>query len=170
MPRIDWYPKEIKPNSVISTPLMGIDWLPTFASVTNSNLSNNKIDGKNIWNTLTMETDKDPHEALFFYYHTNSLHGVRYGDWKMYFPHRYRTLNGRKGRNDGIPIKYEYVNLENKELYNLKDDPSETNNVYDKYPDIVKQIEILANMKRSEIGDDLTNSIGSENRPIGMID
>jgi len=170
VPCIVWYPKEIKPNSVISTPLMGIDWLPTFASVTNSNLSNNKIDGKNIWNTLTMETDKDPHEALFFYYHTNSLHGVRYGDWKMYFPHRYRTLNGRKGRNDGIPIKYEYVNLENKELYNLKDDPSETNNVYDKYPDIVKQIEILANMKRSEIGDDLTNSIGSENRPIGMID
>jgi len=117
-----------------------------------------------------MEEEKDPHEALFFYYHVNSLHGVRYGDWKMYFPHRYRTLNGRMGTNDGIPIKYEYINLEEKELYNLIDDPSETKNVYDQYPDIVKKIEILAEIKRSEIGDILTNSIGSENRPIGLID
>ncbi|MBT7320815.1 MAG: sulfatase, partial [Flavobacteriaceae bacterium] len=47
VPCIVWYPNEIKPNTVISTPLMGIDWLPTFASVTNSSLSENKIDGKN---------------------------------------------------------------------------------------------------------------------------
>ncbi|MBT3442378.1 MAG: sulfatase, partial [Flavobacteriaceae bacterium] len=103
VPCIVWYPNEIKPNTVISTPLMGIDWLPTFASVTNSSLSENKIDGKNIWEVLINKTKNSPHEALFFYYHVNSLHAVRYGDWKMYFPHRYRTLNGRKGRNDGIP-------------------------------------------------------------------
>ena len=90
VPCIVWYPKEIKAKSEISNPLMGIDWVPTFASVTKAKLSNNKIDGKNIWSTLTMESKEDPHEALFFYYHINSLHGVRYGDWKMYFPHRYR--------------------------------------------------------------------------------
>ncbi|MBT6198578.1 MAG: sulfatase, partial [Pelagibacteraceae bacterium] len=95
VPCIVWYPNEIKPNTVISTPLMGIDWLPTFASVTNSSLSENKIDGKNIWEVLINKTKNSPHEALFFYYHVNSLHAVRYGDWKMYFPHRYRTLNGR---------------------------------------------------------------------------
>ena len=170
VPCIVWYPKEIKPSSVISTPLMGIDWLPTFASVTSSKLSQNKIDGKNIWKTLTGLAKEDPHEALFFYYHTNSLHGVRYGDWKMYFPHRYRTLNGREGRDDGTPIRYEYVNLNEIELYNLKEDPSETNNVHDKFPEIVKQIKLLADIKRMEIGDDLTNVIGKENRPIGTIE
>ncbi|MDA1019682.1 MAG: sulfatase [Bacteroidetes bacterium] len=170
VPCIVWYPNEIKPNTVISTPLMGIDWLPTFANVTNSNLSENKIDGKNIWEILINKTDKPPHEALFFYYHVNSLHAVRYGDWKMYFPHRYRTLSGREGRDDGIPIKYEYVNLETTELYNLIDDPSETKNIYNEFPEIAKKIEILADIKRKEIGDDLTKVNGTENRPIGMID
>ena len=170
VPCIVWYPNEIKPNTVISTPLMGIDWLPTFANVTNSNLSENKIDGKNIWEILINKTDKPPHEALFFYYHVNSLHAVRYGDWKMYFPHRYRTLSGREGRDDGIPIKYEYVNLETTELYNLIDDPSETKNIYNEFPEIAKKIEILADINRKEIGDDLTKVNGTENRPIGMID
>lgn len=170
VPCIVWYPNEIKPNTVISTPLMGIDWLPTFASVTNSSLSENKIDGKNIWEVLINKTKNSPHEALFFYYHVNSLHAVRYGDWKMYFPHRYRTLNGRKGRNDGIPIKYEYVDLEQKELYDLAKDPSETKNLYQEFPEVVKKIEALADIKRSEIGDDLTKIIGTENRPVGIID
>ena len=170
VPCIVWYPNEIKPNTVISAPLMGIDWLPTFASVTNSKLSENKIDGKNIWEVLINKTDKSPHQALFFYYHVNSLHAVRYGDWKMYFPHRYRTLNGRKGRNDGSPIKYQYVNLEKMELYNLVEDPSETKNIFDQHPEIAKKIEKLADIKRDEIGDDLTKVKGTENRPVGMID
>ncbi|MEO2144258.1 MAG: sulfatase, partial [Flavobacteriaceae bacterium] len=170
VPCIVWYPNEIKPNTVISTPLMGIDWLPTFASVTNSSLSENKIDGKNIWEVLINKTKNSPHEALFFYYHVNSLHAVRYGDWKMYFPHRYRTLNGRKGRNDGIPIKYEYVDLEQKELYDLAKDPSETKNLYQEFPEVVKKIEALADIKRSEIGDDLTKIVGIENRPVGIIE
>ena len=170
VPCIVWYPNEIKPNTIISAPLMGIDWLPTFASVTNSKLSENKIDGKNIWEVLINKTDKSPHQALFFYYHVNSLHAVRYGDWKMYFPHRYRTLNGRKGRNDGSPIKYQYVNLEKMELYNLVEDPSETKNVFEQHPEIAKKIEKLADIKRKEIGDDLTKVKGTENRPVGMID
>ena len=167
VPCIVWYPLEIKAKTEISTPLMGIDWVPTFASLTNSKLSENKIDGKNIWSVLTNQSEEDPHEALFFYYHTNSLHGVRYGDWKMYFPHRYRTLNGRKGRDDGKPIKYEYVDLKEIELYNLLKDPSEKNEISSENPDIVSKIQKLADKKRAEIGDDLTGIVGSEVRPIG---
>ena len=170
VPCIVWYPNEIESNTVLSTPFMGIDWLPTFAKLTNSTLSKNKIDGKNIWENLTGKTFEDPHEALFFYYHKNSLHAVRYGDYKMYFPHRYRTLNGKKGRDDGQPIKYEYVNLLSEELYNLKTDPSETNNIINDFPDLAKKITTLANKKRKELGDDLTNVLGSEIREVGKID
>jgi arylsulfatase len=88
----------------------------------------------------------------------------------MYFPHRYRTLNGRKGRNDGIPIKYEYVDVKENKLYNLKTDPSETKNIINEFPEIAKKIIVLADNKRKEIGDDLTNVVGLENREIGMID
>lgn len=170
VPCIVWYPNEIESNTVLSTPFMGIDWLPTFAKLTNSTLSKNKIDGKNIWENLTGKTFEDPHEALFFYYHKNSLHAVRYGDYKMYFPHRYRTLNGKKGRDDGQPIKYEYVNLLSEELYNLKTDPSETKNIINDFPELAKKITTLANNKRKELGDDLTNVLGSEIREVGKID
>ena len=88
----------------------------------------------------------------------------------MYFPHRYRTLNGKKGRDDGQPIKYEYVNLLSEELYNLKTDPSETNNIINDFPDLAKKITTLANNKRKELGDDLTNVLGSEIREVGKID
>ena len=169
VPCIVWYPNEINPNSIISDPLMGTDWLPTFASLTDGTLSENKIDGKNIWKTLTKQSEESPHEALFFYYHTNSLHGVRYGDWKMYFPHRYRTLNGRIGKDDGQPIKYEYIDLKEMELYNLNDDPGETTNLYANHPEIVKKIKLLADKKRKEIGDDLKGITGLENRPIGTV-
>ena len=170
VPCIVWYPKEIKPNTIISNPLMGIDWLPTFAELTNSKLSNNKIDGKNIWDVLTTKSQEDPHEALFFYYHRNSLHAVRYGDYKMYFPHRYRTLNGRKGRNDGTPIKYQYIDLKENELYNLKTDPSELSNIIKDNKEIANKIQLLANKKRTELGDDLFEISGNEVREVGLID
>jgi DNA-directed RNA polymerase delta subunit len=51
----------------------------------------------------------------------------------------------------------------------LSKDPSETKNVYIEYPDIVKEIKNLANIKRTEIGDDLKNISGRENRPVGVI-
>ena len=88
----------------------------------------------------------------------------------MYFPHSYRTLNGRIGKDDGQPIKYEYIDLKEMELYNLKDDPAETINLYANHPDIVKKIKLLADKKREEIGDDLKGITGLENRPIGTID
>jgi hypothetical protein len=79
-------------------------------------------------------------------------------------------LNGRIARNDAVPIKYDYVNLEKNELYNLRLDPSESTNIIDKFPEIAKKIEILANKKREEIGDDLFGIEGSETREVGLIE
>jgi arylsulfatase len=77
---------------------------------------------------------------------------------------------GKEQKNDGTPIKYEYVDLKENELYNLKTDPSETKNILNEFPEIVKKINSLADNKRKEIGDDLTNVVGLENREVGMID
>ena len=38
----------------------------------------------------------------------NEMHGVRYKNWKLYFPHTYRSLNGRMGGMDGYKIEYDY--------------------------------------------------------------
>ena len=169
VPCIVKYPDKISAGTVIDEPLMGIDWLPTFASLTDSKLSSNKIDGKNIWPLLTSETNKSPHEALYFYYKQNELHAVRSGDWKLYFPRSYRSLNGRPGGVDGIPVKYDQNVVSENELYNLKSDPKELNNVLNDYPDIVSKLEKMGEEARYDLGDNLTNIKGIGTREVGKI-
>ena len=169
VPCIVKYPNKINSGTVIDEPLMGIDWLPTFANVTGSSMSSNKIDGKNIWPLLISETRKSPHEALYFYYRANELHAVRSGEWKLYFPRSYRSLNGKNGGKDGIPVKYEQNVVNEKQLYNLKEDPSELNNIVNDHPNIVSKLEKMGNLARYDLGDKLTNVEGKGTRDVGTI-
>ena len=163
VPSIIKFPNGLKPNE-IDEPIMAIDWMPTFANITRSKLSQNKIDGKDIWPLLSGEVDQSPHEKLYFYYRVNELHSIRMNDWKIQFSRTYRSLNGKKGGKDGIPVKYEMNLIEKNELYNLKDDPQERVNVYDKFPEIAKKMEKLADDARDELGDNLLGIKGQKNR------
>ena len=166
VPAIIKFPNGLKPR-IINEPVMGIDWMPTFASITDSKLSKNKIDGKNIWPLLSGKTNKSPHKKLYFYYRVNELHSIRMDEWKIHFKRTYRSLNGKNGGKDGMPVKYDMNLLEKNELYNLKNDPEERNNVYDDFPEIVLIMEKLGTKAREELGDNLTDVIGKENREVG---
>ena len=168
-PCIMRYPGKIPANQTISTPVMTIDLLPTIAGLTGSQLPVNKIDGKNVWSVITGQSSESPHEAYFYYYKTNELHGVRYGDWKLYFPHSYRSLNGREGGKDGLPVEYEQNIITEIALYNLKTDIAETNNVASDNPEIVEKIEKIADQMRQRLGDKLRNMEGTEVRSAGSI-
>ena len=63
-----------------------------------------------------------------------------------------------------MPVKYDMNLLEKNELYNLKDDPEERNNVYDNFPEIALEMEKLGRKAREELGDNLTGEVGKENR------
>ena len=169
-PCIIYFPKKIKAGRTIDVPMMTIDVLPTIANLTGAKLPGNKIDGKNIWDIWTGESTQSPHEAYYFYYHQNELHGVRYQNWKMYFPHRYRTLNGREGGKGGLPGPYDYVNIEEIELYNLSKDISETKNVAAENPEVIEKIKLLADGMRDELGDALLEKTGKGNREIGKVE
>ena len=106
VPSIIKFPNGLKPSE-IDEPIMAIDWMPTFANITRSKLSQNKIDGKDIWPLLSGEVNQSPHKKLYFYYRVNELHSIRMNDWKIQFSRTYRSLNGKKGGKDGIPVKYE---------------------------------------------------------------
>ncbi len=168
-PFIMRYPKKLEAGKTIDVPIMAIDMLPTLAAVTNSKLPEKTIDGKNVWSVLTGESDESPQEAYFFYYRVNELFGVRYGKWKLYFPHTYRTMSGQELGKDGVPGAYKMVDLEEIELYNVVNDESETKNVADEYPDVVAKIKLLANTMRSRLGDSLLELEGSETREAGKI-
>jgi hypothetical protein len=85
-------------------------------------------------------------------------------DWKIHFSRTYRSLNGRPGGIDGIPVKYDMNIIEHNELYNLKNDPTELYNVYNEFPEIAKKMEELGEKARIELGDNLTGIKGVENR------
>ncbi len=111
-----------------------------------------------------LKSTESPQEAYFFYYHRNELHAVRYKDWKLYFPHRYRTLSGRPGGSGGLPADYDYVDLKEASLYNLSADPGETKNLIDEEPELVARMNVLADSMRVELGDALQQMEGRDTR------
>ena len=164
------YPSKLTPNRTLDTPIMAIDLLPTIAEVTGAQLPDQTIDGVSAWNVLTGQSTESPQEAYFFYYRVNELMGVRYGKWKLYFPHRYRTMNGQEPGKDGLPGEYRMVDMEEIELYDVTQDISETKNVAAENPEVVEKIKKLADGMRARLGDALTEVEGSENRESGKVD
>ncbi|WP_026811571.1 sulfatase family protein [Arenibacter latericius] len=168
-PFIIKYPKKLTPGRTLDTPVMAIDILPTIAEITGAPLPKLPIDGKSAWPVLTGKSTESPQEAYFFYYRVNELHGVRYGKWKMYFPHTYRTMKGQTPGKDGIPGEYKMIDLEEIALYDVVADKSETNNLATEYPEVVEKIKILANNMRQKLGDSLLDLEGTENRKVGSV-
>jgi len=169
-PFIIRYPDKLKGGRTIDTPIMAIDLLPTLAEITGSKLPDKIIDGKSVWNVFTGESLKSPQKAYFFYYKVNELHGVRYGKWKMYFPHNYRSMTGQEPGLDGVPGDYRYIDMDAIELYDLSNDEGETNNVADKNPEVVLEIKLLANDIRYRLGDSLLGIEGVETRAAGKVE
>lgn len=168
-PFIARFPGTIPAGLEVATPVMAIDILPTIAELTNAQLPKNLIDGKSIDAMLRGQSEEAVQEAYFHYYKTNELHGVTYDKWKLYFPHTFRSLNGRVGGKNGFPVPYEQLTVDDIELYNLEQDPAEMNNIASDYPNIVHEIERIANEMRGKLGDALRNQEGSENRQPAII-
>lgn len=172
VPCIMRWPGKIPSAKVEAKPAMTIDVLPTIAAMTGANLPIHPIDGKDMSGLLLGKENVAPHQsAYYFYYKSNELHAVMSGDgrWKLYFPHRYRSLNGRTGTDDGIPIPYDQNDLTELELYDLFNDIGEERNVFAEHPEVVQRLEAYAEKARSELGDRLTNRKGAGLRPVGTL-
>ncbi len=169
-PCIIQYPNKIKGGRTINIPMMNIDLLPTIAQITNTPLPKNIIDGKSVWDIWTGTSTQSPQEAYYFYYKTNELHGIRYKQWKMYFPHVYRSLNGRKGSADGLPIDYDQNTLTQIELYDLSLDMEESKNVAMEHPVVIATINAIADKARLKLGDSLRKQEGTETRVAGTVE
>jgi arylsulfatase len=148
---------------------MTIDLLPTLAGLCGASLPEKTIDGKDLWPLLSGQTLESPQPAYFFYYHVNELQAVRQGDWKLYFPHRYRSMKGQEPGHGGLPGNYTYFELGSPELYNLKEDPEEQYDVAQRHPEVVATLSALADDMRTRLGDALTGVQGLENRPPGKV-
>lgn len=168
VPAIMTWPGVIPAGSIQDQAAMTIDVLPTIAHITQANLPDLPIDGRNIW-PLT-QGEKMDHQPYFAYYNQNELQAVIYGKWKLIFPHRYRTIpEDTEMRNDGIPVKYNHLDVSEPMLFDLVSDPFEQKNVAAENPDVFRKLEDYAEIARQDMGDALTNRTGSGNRKAGRV-
>ncbi len=163
------WPGKIPAGSKCDELASTMDMFPTIAKLIGAQMPTDRvIDGKDIWPLISGEKGaKSPHDILYCYY-DRQLRGVRDRRWKLVFPHQYRSLNGRPGGRDGIPV--DYTQLKTKEsLYDLKHDVSETTDLASAHPEIVARLEAEGEKARDALGDTLTGRKGSEVRPPGRV-
>ncbi len=166
-PFIARWPGKIPADTVCPDCLMAIDIFPTVANLIGAELPKHKIDGLDIWPFFAGNPGAtNPHEAYYFYYDVNALQAVRSGDWKLFFPHISRTMQGQTPGKDGLPGKYKPLPVGH-ELYNLSDDIGETKDVAVDNPEVVKRLEALAEKARADMGDSLTHRTGTGSREPG---
>lgn len=146
-----------------------LDVFPTVAKLIGADVPADRVvDGQDIWPLMAGEPGAiSPHEVFYCYYN-RELRAVRDRRWKLFFPHRSNTLAGRPGGHDGVPARYDQVQVGNW-LFDLKNDIGETNDVAAGNPDVVARLERYAEQARSTLGDTLTGREGSEVRPAGRL-
>ncbi len=161
------WPAVIPAGTTCSELAATIDIVPTVAEIIGAELPQHKIDGKSVLPLLKGDPQaKSPHEA-YFYFYNRGLRAVRSGQWKLVFPHSYRSLHGPAG-TDGRPSQYKQLQC-GLELYHLKKDIGESLDVAGENPEVVKRLQSLADGIRRELGDQLRKQKGSQNRNPGKI-
>jgi len=170
-PCIVSWPKKVPKNIISDKMISGIDILPTIAAITGAELPKNKIDGVNMLPLFENKKGADPRHVFLHYYSTRQLQAVQKDHWKLVFPHTYRSYEDVALGKDGFPGPYNYKKVTKMELYNLKDDPFERKDVYDQNPEIVKELQKIADEAREDIGDNLTKGKekGKGYRPPGTL-
>jgi arylsulfatase len=172
VPCVMRWPGKIPAGKASDDYFMTIDLLPTVAGRIGAKLPALPIDGLDVWSLIAQQPGaRNPHEGYGLWYAQNELQAVVSGDgrWKLIFPHRYRTLAGRDGGRDGIPAKYENATTTAPELYDLRADIGEKNDVASANPAVVKQLLAFAEKCRADLGDSLTKRTGKGSREPGRI-
>ena len=118
---VNW-PGKLKPRTEDAV-MCALDWLPTLAALTGFEVKPEmKLEGRNIWPFLTGESHG---EARSLYWNTSKQSAVRVGNWKLVVT------------KDSEP-----------ELFNLREDPYEKNDLAAKEP--AKAKELTATLKEQE--------------------
>lgn len=122
VPMIAWAPGKIKGGSTCEEPFANWDILPTLSELTNQKVPGD-IDGISFYNVLHDQKTKQKHSYLYWEFFERGFdQALRAADWKIV----------RRSVNSNKP-----------ELYNLKEDISEQNDLAAQYPEKVRDLEKL---------------------------
>ncbi|MEO6733475.1 MAG: arylsulfatase [Ferruginibacter sp.] len=122
VPFIAWWKGKIKPAETKQVAALW-DLYPTFLQLAGVPNAKN-IDGISILPTLLQKGKQQKHDYLYWEFHENNgRQAIRWQNWK------------------GVKLEVNKKNAPSMELYDLEKDPSEKNNVANKFPAIAKKLE-----------------------------
>lgn len=144
VPFVARWPGKVPAGRATDEPVAVMDLLPTLVKLAGGTVPSDRvIDGKDIWPLLSGAEDaSSPHEAIY-YLRGRSLNAIRVGDWK------YRHAQDKAGK-DGSKKKELKT-----QLFNLREDIGEQNNVIDEHPEMAARLKKQMDTFYAEFRDNL---------------
>jgi len=138
VPLIVRYPKMVPASTVCATPTCNYDFYPTFCDLAGVKPKSQKFDGVSIAQLLANPKAGLDRDTFYWHYPLAKPHflggrsasAIRKGDWKL----------------------IEFYDLDKRELYNLADDVSESNDLAAKNPQKVAQLQATLHAWLRDVG------------------
>ena len=133
------YPKEIKSGTEINQLIQNLDFAPTFLDYAGIEIPND-IQGESFRNIVNNNSSEWRDAIYYTYYEYPSVHMVK----------RHYGV-----RTDRYKLMHFYYDIDEWEMYDLKKDPSEMNNIYNdpEYAKIKKMMHMRLTEMRDKYGD-----------------
>ena len=139
IPCVVRWPAKIKPHTVNQTVCL-TDFFATFAAIADYQLKDSEgEDSYNILPLLLNEKEGDVIREATVHHSINGDFTIRKGEWKLLLSPSSGGWSFPKPGTDDEVIK----TLPLIQLYNMKTDPAEKNNVYAEHPEVVKELKDL---------------------------
>jgi arylsulfatase A-like enzyme len=147
VPCVMYWPGVIVPGGECAGLASSIDLLPTLAKLAGTHAPDDRIiDGVDLMPLFANPVGVSP-RTTFVYHHESRLEAIRDGRWKLFVRHGLEEAN---------------------ELYDLAHDMSETTNVFDQNPQVVRALMAKVEAACEDLGDAATGVQG-RTRPIGRV-
>ena len=135
VPFIIKWPKKIQPGSSSDKTICTTDFMATCAEILNIKLDQNEgVDSFSMVPLFSKETHDNYKRSYTIHHSINGSFAIRKGNYKFIF------CPGSGGWSTPKPSHNETKNLPKFQLYNLDNDPSESNNLYGKLPELEKEL------------------------------
>ena len=137
-PLIVWSPARFRGGMVVNEPVVNFDFYPTFIELVGAQHRSQPLDGISIVDVLRTPGASLSDRSLYWHYPLDDPHflggrsagSIRNGDWKL----------------------IEFFDKDEVQLFNLKDDPGETDDLSVKYPDRVNALKADLEKWRTSVG------------------
>jgi len=153
------YPKQFNKNGRRKALIGNVDLAPTILELYGIDIPD-YFEGKSFLQVLEGKTDTHSDKLYMFEHEAISRRGIRTSKWKF-------IKNARENEEENVESRLQalgYISIaletpEEKELYDLENDPDELTNVIEKYTDVAQELE-----------DDLENFVSNICERIGIED